>query len=247
MSTFGSRLLTLRKNNNLTQKDLADNLSINRSSISKYEKDILLPDCKLLKSLAVFFNVSADYILGISDIKKDLAFEKLSEHEQCGLILAESLYDSGFEINKNDVKDLELVCSIILQYTKNQKKEISITSLGNKLKKLRKNNNLTQKDLSNHFSIVCSTISKYEKDILLPDCNLLISFASYFNVSVDYLLGISDLKNNLDLQNISEYKKYSLLIFQDLHNSGLEIKKNDLKSLELVCTIFLQYKKHRND
>lgn len=118
MSTFGSRLLTLRKNNSLTQKDLADNLSIDRSSISKYEKDILLPDCKLLKSLAVFFNVSADYILGISDIKNPLYLKSLPEYKKYSLLIFQNLHDSGLEIKKNDLKSLELVCTIFFEYKK---------------------------------------------------------------------------------------------------------------------------------
>lgn len=120
MITFGNRLKFLRKNKKLTQKDLAEQFSLDRSTISKYEKDIILPESKLLKSFAEFFNVSTDYLLGIIDIKRDVDFTNLSNHEKCALIFAQKLYDSGLEITENDIDDMILASKIILQYKKHQ-------------------------------------------------------------------------------------------------------------------------------
>ena len=40
--------------------------------LSKYEKDISLIKIDVLKRIAVYFNVTTDYLLGISDVKRDL-------------------------------------------------------------------------------------------------------------------------------------------------------------------------------
>lgn len=242
MITLGKRLKTLRHNKHITQGDVADYLSIDRSTISKYEKDVIHPDANMIKSLAIFFNVSADYLIGISDVEKDLAFENLSEYQKCGLILAEKLYDSGFKINQDDISDLELVCVIILKYRKNKPKKVYSSSLGSRLKTIRINHNITQKELAERFSINRTSVSKYEKNTLGVGFSLLVSLSTFYNVSVDYLLGISDIKNNLNPDNLSEYIRCGLILADKLYNSGFQITKSDIEDLTLMSTIFLKYK-----
>lgn len=57
---------TLRKENKMTQNQLALKLGAKQSSISKWELGITLPDTENLIKLAELFNVSIDYVLGIS-------------------------------------------------------------------------------------------------------------------------------------------------------------------------------------
>lgn len=61
-----NNIKSLRKAKNYTQKELADLLDIKQTSISKWELDISLPDTVNLMKLSEIFNVSTDYILGIS-------------------------------------------------------------------------------------------------------------------------------------------------------------------------------------
>lgn len=61
---FGKRLAKLRNDISLTQEELADRLSMSRSTYAQYEVDRREPDFKTLTRLADFFNVSVDYLLG---------------------------------------------------------------------------------------------------------------------------------------------------------------------------------------
>lgn len=63
----GDRLRLLRDNRSLTQKDLADRLHISESQIFRYEKDEIEPRADVVVKLAAYFNVSTDYLLGVSD------------------------------------------------------------------------------------------------------------------------------------------------------------------------------------
>lgn len=56
----------LRKAAGMTQKELADAIGIDRSSIGKYETGTQ-PSSEVLMKLASFFNVSMDYLYGISE------------------------------------------------------------------------------------------------------------------------------------------------------------------------------------
>lgn len=60
----------------------------------------------------------------------------------------------------------------------------------NVLKKLRKNSNVTQEQLANHLSLSSQAISRWETATAMPDISFLPRLASYFGVSVDYLLGV---------------------------------------------------------
>ena len=66
-SVFSARLTALRKEHNMTQSDLAKVLHKTRSTVSGYETEGKEPDYDLLCSIAQYFGVSTDYLLGISD------------------------------------------------------------------------------------------------------------------------------------------------------------------------------------
>lgn len=59
----------------------------------------------------------------------------------------------------------------------------------NKFKELRKKAGLTQIEFAEKLNVDQSTISKWEQDKAIPDIQMLVQLASFFNVSVDYLMG----------------------------------------------------------
>lgn len=64
---IGERLHELRKDAGLTQDDLAAILRINKHSISSYERDKSEPPDAVKIAIARYFNVSVDYLLGLTD------------------------------------------------------------------------------------------------------------------------------------------------------------------------------------
>ncbi len=56
----------LRKQSGLSQKQLAEKLGINQTSVCRWEQNLALPETKNLLVLAEIFNVSTDYLLGVS-------------------------------------------------------------------------------------------------------------------------------------------------------------------------------------
>ena len=69
---IGERLLELRKDAGLTQDDLAAILRINKHSISSYERDKSEPPDAIKIAIARYFNVSVDYLLGLTEIPQPL-------------------------------------------------------------------------------------------------------------------------------------------------------------------------------
>ena len=63
-------LKSLRESyNNISQKDLAEKIGISRERYNQYETGKRNPDYETLISLAKFFNVTTDYLLGYTDNK----------------------------------------------------------------------------------------------------------------------------------------------------------------------------------
>ena len=71
-----NKIKNLREENDIKQEQLSKILNVQRSNVSKYETGkILLREDQII-NLCQFFNVSADYLLGLSSIKKSTNTEK---------------------------------------------------------------------------------------------------------------------------------------------------------------------------
>ncbi|MDE6210460.1 MAG: helix-turn-helix domain-containing protein [Clostridia bacterium] len=68
MEEFVKRLKELRKEKGLTQLQLANATKISVSAISSWENNTRIPNAIAIITLAKFFEVTTDYLLGVSDI-----------------------------------------------------------------------------------------------------------------------------------------------------------------------------------
>ena len=85
--------------------------------------------------------------------------------------------------------------------------------IGESIRKLRKERELTQEALANFLGISYQSISKWERGDSYPDITLLPSIASFFDVTVDALLGIDQSKKE---DRIQKYiNEYELLYYKD--------------------------------
>lgn len=64
---FGDRLLDLRTQKNIGQNKLAEMLQLSNASISYWENAKQEPSASAIYKLSRFFDVSADYLLGLED------------------------------------------------------------------------------------------------------------------------------------------------------------------------------------
>lgn len=67
MVEFSQRLRELRQDKGLSMKQLAKELGTTDAAVSNWENGINEPKISYLKSIAVYFNVTADYLIGLED------------------------------------------------------------------------------------------------------------------------------------------------------------------------------------
>ena len=78
---FDYRLRELRKEKKLTQDQVARRLNLSKTTISGYENNVKTPSLDVLVQLSVFYNVTADYLLGLEN-RKMLYIDGLTDRQQ---------------------------------------------------------------------------------------------------------------------------------------------------------------------
>lgn len=68
--TFGSMLARLRREQGMTQLELAEKMGVTDKAVSKWERDLSFPDVGSIPKLAELLNVSADTLLQVKTGKK---------------------------------------------------------------------------------------------------------------------------------------------------------------------------------
>lgn len=138
-----TRLLELREYNFLLQKDIAQILNIDRSTYSTWETNLKIIPLKHLNTLSNYYNISMDYILGLTNKK--------------------------------------------IKYKKSN--ELDKKIIGNNVKKLRRDNDLTLRDLARILNTTSSTIRAYESGKTLLLTAFAIEIAKKYHLSIDELCG----------------------------------------------------------
>ena len=90
MELFGIRLKALRQSRSLLQDQLAEMLDVGKATVSGYERSTSHPSIEVLIRICKVFNVSSDYMLGLSDTMQS-HLGNLTD-EQCKDVLRIILY-----------------------------------------------------------------------------------------------------------------------------------------------------------
>ncbi|APQ97917.1 helix-turn-helix domain-containing protein [Clostridium botulinum] len=110
------------------------------------------------------------------------------------------------------------------------------STFGKRFKMLRLEKNLKQQELIDdfnkkyHYGFTKSAVSQYENDKRIPEIEALNAFANYFNVSVDFLLGRSDIKNIDNKKDTSINKEEAETLAEEFLD--LLIKHKKIKTTE---------------
>lgn len=110
-----------------------------------------------------------------------------------------------------------------------------------RLKELRFQKNLTQNDLASILGVAKTTLAAYEQSKNQPSIETITKIANYFNVSTDYLLGLTDVQSpNFEISYISKYLGLTEHSIKELHfyneiaQNGDNMMKQKLETLNLL-------------
>lgn len=112
--SIGTRIMEIRKKNNLSQEAFGETLGVSRQAISKWEMDASIPDVEKLILLSQIYHVSVGYILGIEEYKNGPEYTMTSAMGEA------SEDDSNRELTPEQLKMVE---EIVERYLKAIPKE----------------------------------------------------------------------------------------------------------------------------
>lgn len=110
--TFANRLKRLRTDKDLTLEELAELLSkkydigVTYGSLGNYERTTRVPSLYVLSKIAEFFDVSSDYLLGISDMKNVNVLQTTMFDENNKLHNVKIGFDKNSDIENKSIKEI---------------------------------------------------------------------------------------------------------------------------------------------
>lgn len=119
-----------------------------------------------------------------------------------------------------------------------------MNTLGDRIRELRIELDLEQKELAKILNVHKGTISNWENNKRNPDNEMISKIADYFKVSVDYLLGRTDEKCLIiDEPELSLHEQFALKIAKILEENGLKYTEDTIPEIIDYCKYILGKKK----
>lgn len=113
-----------------------------------------------------------------------------------------------------------------------------MNNIGENIRKLRKEKDITQEKLAQRLNISVPAISKWERGECLPDVTLIIPIASFFGVTTDELLGVSDEIRKI---RITEYTETTELNRKKSNRYEMDYKTSLSENYELLQKLYTDF------
>ncbi|HJJ07862.1 MAG TPA: helix-turn-helix domain-containing protein [Bacilli bacterium] len=167
--TIGSNMSKLRKQFNLTQREICSLVGVNTSTYKHYELGDRMVPISVLQDLAKFYKVSTNYF-----------FENMPE-----LSMKESIELSKYatEVSNSTQKYIAIDLKNPTKGLEELEKKIQVRARL-RIKNLRLENNKSQKEIAKYLEVDLSTYNKYEKGSRKLSNEVVKKLAEYYNISV---------------------------------------------------------------
>lgn len=220
MATIGERIKALRTAVNLNQEEFGKQFGLVKSTVSLYENGKSTPDDETKKKICEKYNVSMDWLYGLTDYllgtersekQEGIRMNLKQLRERAGLSQAElgnlvglkqttiSQYENrtrqpNLDLTQKIADVLEVSLDELVRPLENRV-ESNEEDLGYTIANLRKSKNMTQREFAHLLGVSNGAVAMWETNKRQPDLDTLRKIAKYYDVSVDYLLGLEDVKS----------------------------------------------------
>ena len=110
--------------------------------------------------------------------------------------------------------------------------------IGENIKRIRRERDLTQEEVAAHLGISFQSISKWERGDGYPDITMLPSLANYFEISIDELLGMSEPEKSEKYNKINESWAYNNK--NGFHQENVALMREALKTFPNDALLLVQ-------
>ena len=110
--------------------------------------------------------------------------------------------------------------------------------IGENIKRMRRERDLTQEEMAAHLGISFQSISKWERGDGYPDIAMLPALSNYFGISVDELLGMSEIEKNNQYNEIN--RRWDDNNEKGLHGENVELMRQSLRAFPNNALLLVQ-------
>ena len=110
--------------------------------------------------------------------------------------------------------------------------------IGENIKRMRRERNLTQEEMAAHLGISFQSISKWERNDGYPDIAMLPALANYFGISVDELLGVGEIAKKEQYDEIN--RMWDENNKKGLHSENVALMRQSLKTFPNNALLLVQ-------
>ncbi len=110
--------------------------------------------------------------------------------------------------------------------------------IGENIKRMRRNRNLTQEEMAAHLGISFQSVSKWERGDGYPDITMLPALANYFGISVDELLGMGEIAKKAQYDEINRIWDENNKM--GLHSENVALMRQSLKAFPNNALLLVQ-------
>lgn len=121
ISSLGGKILFLRTQRNICQKEFAMYLHVSVSTVSNYENNVHQPDIPTLIKIADYFDVSVDYLLGRTQYSFPISYLETQKISQFSIA---SLFSSILQLSESSKTDLLKYLRLLEDHGDKDPKEI---------------------------------------------------------------------------------------------------------------------------
>ena len=107
--TFGEKIQKLRKENGLSQEELACQLGVSRQAVSKWECDNGYPETEKIVRMGKLFHVSMDYLLNEEDLQRQEI-----NHDEGGIHVSREMAEGFLEYQKRRLRKIGIAVGLFV-------------------------------------------------------------------------------------------------------------------------------------
>ena len=157
--------------------------------------------------------------------EKKLTLKELSHKADISISFLSDIENGRSNPSLERLKDIAEALDTTISYLLGE-----TSDLGKRIKELRTEKNISQNEMAKILGITQQAVSAYEKGLREPDLETLKKTANFFNVSIDYLLGRSDIRNPYIPEEYAKnhkVKKRDLIQYEEFINQAGIFFMND--------------------
>lgn len=174
--TIGNNMANIRKEFNLTQKEICEVVGVNCSTYKHYELGDRAIPISVMQDLAKFYKVSTNYFFENMPDLNDKEYIEMRKYAG-GLANSDNKYMALDISDKNAMK----------KYSESVEEKTQARARL-RIKNLRATNNKMQKDIAKYLDIDISTYNKYEKGSRKLSVEVINKVAEYYNITVSDII-----------------------------------------------------------